>query len=285
MSGRWRFISLCVVFLCGPACLTSCRGIPTAELPVEPYFRVLTYNVNWGGPRKDLALEAITQANADVVCLQETNESWERYLRPKLTGVYSSITFRHSPGAGGMAIFSRRPVRSLYYGRPKAGWFAAWVLVAETRIGPVQLANVHLRPPLKEGGGFDLSTYFRTRTIRRKEVEEVYQHIDADYATIVLGDFNEGEDGGAIGFLSERGFTNALSEFDRYAKTWEWDSSASLPGKLSARLDHIMYSPSLHCLQARVIKAGASDHYPVLAVFRKKAAGNAMLRSSVAGSR
>jgi endonuclease/exonuclease/phosphatase (EEP) superfamily protein YafD len=57
---------------------------------------------------------------------------------------------------------------------------------------------------------------------------------------------------------------NALPEFDRSTATWQWRTSV---GTLSRRMDHIVYSPELHCSSARVLRAGASDHFPVEAVF------------------
>jgi endonuclease/exonuclease/phosphatase family metal-dependent hydrolase len=34
-------------------------------------------------------------------------------------------------------------------------------------------------------------------------------------------------------------------------------------------MDHIVYSQDLYCCSARVIQGGASDHFPVEAIFEK----------------
>ena len=52
-----------------------------------------------------------------------------------------------------------------------------------------------------------------------------------------------------------------------HAPTWEYRGSAI---SLRRRMDHIVYSPELHCCSARVLRAGASDHFPVEAVFAKQ---------------
>jgi endonuclease/exonuclease/phosphatase family metal-dependent hydrolase len=40
---------------------------------------------------------------------------------------------------------------------------------------------------------------------------------------------------------------------------------------LHRRMDHIVYSPEMHCCSAEVVRSGASDHFPVTAVFTKQA--------------
>ena len=86
--------------------------------------------------------------------------------------------------------------------------------------------------------------------------------------TLILGDFNEDDSGRAVTWLLERGFTNVLGEFDRKTNTWQWPTSVYT---FKGRLDHILYSPDLRGLQARVIRVEASDHYPVFAIFEKAA--------------
>src|SRR2546423_494295 len=72
---RW----LIIFFLIG-----GCTPARQLETPTGPHFSVLTYNVNFGGPRPDLAIDAIARADADIVCLQETNPAWEQSVRAGL---------------------------------------------------------------------------------------------------------------------------------------------------------------------------------------------------------
>src|SRR5687767_4438514 len=79
------FLLLCVV--CTVGCARTApqqpqqQAVPIRELPAGPTVRVMTYNVNWGAVRPNLAVAAIREADADVVCLQETTPEWETYLR------------------------------------------------------------------------------------------------------------------------------------------------------------------------------------------------------------
>jgi endonuclease/exonuclease/phosphatase (EEP) superfamily protein YafD len=81
--------------------------------------------------------------------------------------------------------------------------------------------------------------------------------------TIVTGDFNEGDGGQAVSLLKSKGFVDALPEFDRKTSTWQGEYKGF---HLTERPDHVLYSSSLRCFEARVIPEKASDHDPVLAV-------------------
>jgi endonuclease/exonuclease/phosphatase (EEP) superfamily protein YafD len=256
------FLSLALFAACG--CAPPVRQF---EVPSGPSFALLTYNVNWGGPGAEQAVGVIEKADADIVCLQETNPAWERLLRSRLAARYPHMRFHHSPGAGGSAVFSKRPAEEIFYGIPRAGWFPCSIVRADTPVGPVQVAVVHLRPPLNPGGGFSLGAYFGTKTTRMEEIREIHGHIDPGLPVLFAGDFNEDEGGRAESFLLERGFTDALYEFDRDSITWHWETDKWYLGTLTDRFDHVVYMKPLHCLQARVITAGASDHYPVFALF------------------
>jgi endonuclease/exonuclease/phosphatase family metal-dependent hydrolase len=263
IRGTLAAIGLLLAAACG------CR--PPLRAPEEPrgaHFSVLTYNVNYGGRRMDLGLAAILRARADIVCLQETSPGWERYLRPRLSGRYPHCLFRHASAAGGMAVFSRWPLREISWHRPPAGWFHGLTLRAGTPTGPVQILSVHLRPPLGSRGGVSPAAYQRTKSVRLAEITELEGRLDSNAPRIVLGDFNEEDNGRAVKFLTKKGYTDALGEFDRKSDTWHWRAG---PVLLNRRFDHIVYSAGLHCCRAEVIRAGASDHLPVRATLQRRA--------------
>ncbi len=261
------------------ACLAALGCAPTRK-PAEPtgaHVSVLTYNVNFGGPRPELAAEAIRNADADVVALQETSPAWERFLKPRLAGLYAHRRFRHAGGAGGMGFLAKWPLREVFYARPKAGWFPGWLVEVTTPVGPVQLLNVHLRPPVSDRGSVGIGPYLSTRNIRLLEIQSLHKQLEPGKPTIVLGDFNEDDSGRAVGWLRKQGMTDALREFDRRTTTWRWRTRYLT---LRHRLDHVLHSPELHCLSARVLDAGASDHLPLLTVFEAAAPRDAQEREA-----
>jgi endonuclease/exonuclease/phosphatase (EEP) superfamily protein YafD len=249
--------------------VAGCARTRPFETPRGPHLRVLTYNVNWGCPAPRSALEAILEARADVICLQETTPTWESFLRPALLATHPHSRIHHDGAAGGQIVFSRWPVAEVGAARPAGAYFAGWFLRLDTPIGQVQTLSVHLRPPVDDQGRFGVGPYFSTKTIRLKELQELCAHLEPDVPTLILGDFNEKDGGPALTWLRAQGFTDALREFDRRSPTWRWQTSTVT---LRARLDHVFHSGHLYALEARVIPKGGSDHFPLLAVLEARRA-------------
>jgi endonuclease/exonuclease/phosphatase family metal-dependent hydrolase len=236
------------------------------EEPTGPHFSVLTYNVNYGMAGCASITDAILEADADIVCLQETNARWERHLKAAFGKKYPNRLFLHHTAAGGLAFLSKSPFEFTRKIPPTAGWFPAAIITAETPVGPVQIMSVHLRPsvPFNTAGSLSITPYFEAKKVRKLEIVDFAKHLDGDVPAIVVGDFNEDESGKAVRHLLEQDFTDSLPEFDRSSSTWEWPF---LCFTLDDRYDHIIYCPKLYCLSSAVFKTGGSDHFPVKAVF------------------
>src|SRR6185503_13255644 len=219
----------------------GCHSLRTPEEPTGPHVRVLTYNVNWGGARPDLTAQAILEADADIVCLQETTPEWEQYLKRTLIKGYPSMEFRNSTTrmGGGLAILAKLPFQEAAYVPSETGWFDGWLVKCATAIGPVQIINVHLRPPISDSGSW-VSGYFTTATDRKTEMQRFFGAREKGLPTLVMGDFNDGEKGLPVRWLESQGLDNALPQFDRSNPTWTWQYGVV---KLRRRMDHILYTP------------------------------------------
>ena len=232
-----------------------------------PQVKVMTFNVNYGIAGDPSTIQAIAGAGADLVFLQETTPAWERTLRASLSKTYPHMAFHHCCGAGGLAVLSRAPFTTeRIMDAPRPGWFPAWLVKAQTPLGTVQALNVHLRPPVSDTGSF-ASGYFTTPAIREAEITAYHKHLDPKLPTLIVGDFNEAEDGRAVSFLQARNLRSVLPEYHPKANTWRWNVSSVT---LRSRLDHIVYTPAhLRPLNAQVLQQGRSDHLPVVAVFTR----------------
>src|SRR6266480_4414441 len=118
----------------------SCAAQQT-QRPIPPLdqhsLRILTYNVNFGGVAMHQATAAIAEADADIVCLQETTPSWENVLRRDLSTIYPHMEFRHSGGAGGQAFLSKLELQEIAYVTETPGWFPGWIVKAKRPAGIV----------------------------------------------------------------------------------------------------------------------------------------------------
>jgi endonuclease/exonuclease/phosphatase (EEP) superfamily protein YafD len=144
-------------------------------------------------------------------------------------------------------------------------------------VGNVQVVNVHLRPPVSDGGSW-VSGYLSTGDDREREIKQIYAQRRKDLPMMVAGDFNDGEGSGVLRWLQTQGMRNALPQFDSYTPTWQWRVSALT---LRRRMDHIVYGSELQCHEARVVKGGASDHYPVIGLFGMRTKGALRTANSV----
>ena len=255
---------LLIVFLA----VVGCRSVRQPEAPNGPHFTLLTYNVNWGAPRPDLAVRAILESKADIVCLQETTPEWEAILGSSLKAEYPFMHFRHARerAAGGCGFLARTRSTEVAYVPSNSGWFDGWIRLFHTPSGPVQVLNVHLRPPVSDRGSFGVSGFLGTGDNRLAELERFFAALRPNVPAIIAGDFNDHVDSPVLDWLAEKRYVNALPQFDRSTPTWRWRYG---PVTLRRRMDHIVHSPDLHCYNAAVLPAGASDHFPVRAVLGK----------------
>ena len=230
---------------------------------------VMSYNLNFGVAGDEGTIELIRAGGADVVFLQETNAPWERAIRERLSSVYPHIAFRHaSRRAGGLAFLSRYPLRLEQYEESPIGWFPAWRAVVDGPLGLVQLLNLHLRPPGRDGGSY-LRGYMTSQGPRLEEARAHAALLDPSLPAIIAGDFNEDAHGRSVRFLAERGFDSALPRFHQSAPTWRWETPMGL---VRWQLDHILTDGTLEARAAWVMDGGASDHLPVLARVARRAA-------------
>ncbi len=260
-----RRFGVCLYAASSWAC-ASAPLAPRAAPEGVPTFAVATYNVNFGLGGDPEGVAAIRRTRAQVVLLQETTPAWERALRAALSRRYPFMAFRHAGAAGGLGILSRHPFDDGDLIAPTVGWFPAWRVVVHSPVGDVQVLNVHLRPPVSDGGSF-VSGYFSTPSLRRAEIASFFPALEPSLPTLVAGDFNEDEGGHAARWLEARGFRSVLPQYRPGDKTWRW-ALGFLP--LSARLDHVFFDARLEPLEARVVKAGRSDHLPVFAAFVRR---------------
>lgn len=247
-----------------PACLASARPLPSPT-PGQPRLTVMTYNVNFGLAGDPVTLDAIRKGDADVVFLQETNEAWEHAIREGLDARYPHMAFRHCCRAGGLAVLSRYPIVEGRVVPSPSGWFPSWRVIVRTPLGPVQTLNVHLHPAVSDAGSW-LSGAYTTPRLRLAEIARHARGIDRSLPTLVVGDFNEGAAGHSVAYLEARGLTTALPELASSGTTWRYPTRL---GTLRLQLDHVFYSGQLRLLRVRVLRAGRSDHLPVVAVFER----------------
>lgn len=248
------------VVVAAPALSRAARARP---------LRLMTFNVNYGNPDPDAALDAIADANADVVLLQEITDEWKRALASRFRATYPHQVFRiHRRAAGGLAVLSKLPIDAEeVLPSPLRGWFPAQRLVVDTAFGALQILNVHLRPAI-DGGNW-IKGYITTPPLRRREIESYWKKLVHGLPTVIAGDFNEAPDGRTLAFLARKSMSRVAT---RGPTTWRYQvtSGGKTSDLLKLDIDHVMVDSRLTARDGEVIDAGASDHRPVVVTIQPR---------------
>ncbi len=239
---------------------------PPADAPAAS-FTVATFNINWANPDLPGVVQAIRKTKADLVALQETNATSERFLRKNLAKEFPRMAFQAPKGryaAAGFGFLSKVPLENLKWIEPKDGLFGTWFCRATFSGRSVQVVNVHLAPGKLEGDDLAaiLGEIRKMEAIHDKEIRRIAESLAAEGPIVVLGDFNSLSGFAAPAFLAERGFSDSFAALvkdpDRHP-TWKWRMGKT---DIAFRLDYI-YCRGIVPLQSRTIESEASDHRPV----------------------
>lgn len=242
-------------------------------VPSSPSFaaglRLMTYNLNYGNPRPQTSLDAIAQADPDIVLLQEITIPWKQALEQRFAKQYPHRAYR-AGSVGGLAVLSKVPISAEELWPAPTGtgaWFPAQRLVVSSPLGAVQLLHVHLRPANMDGSW--VKGFFKTPPLRRKEIEAHWKRLDARLPTIIAGDFNEDPWGQAITYLEQRGLARVPTAGPT---TWHYETveNGKASDLLKLDIDHVMIDPRLAARDGRVLDAGTSDHRPVVVTLEPK---------------
>lgn len=235
--------------------------------------RIASYNVNWNDDDDHITssqatIDAMKTINADVLVLQETTPAWQKLTNQQLANLYRYQYFYHDGHANGLAILSKYPIRNRIYVNPHIGWHPALIFMAYTPIGTIQIANLHLDPPVvnEHSVGFLGYAIFASPLTRLREAKYYYQISKDTPMTVIAGDFNESSEGSAMCYFRKMGYIDATYGTGM-PPTWHWQYGLLT---LRGHLDHILYSPDLIATQVQVLPAGDSDHYPVAVDFIKR---------------
>ena len=253
-------LSLCRLLILLCLChATVVRGATTIT--------VATYNILFQNPDLPGVVTVIREAQADLVCLQETNADSEKFLRAKLGGEYPHQVYFGGKGSDGLGVLSKTPLRGVKFLEPKFG--TRGTVIGETQLGGtnVQFANLHLTTPktrrVNSLPGV-LKMFADAGETHGKEIARIHETLAPDRPTLVLGDFNSFSFSAAQTFLKRRGFSDSAAAVNPQADeqpTWRGKFQES---EWRFRIDYIFTSTNLMTASSRVIKSDTSDHHLVV---------------------
>ncbi|MGC9357772.1 MAG: endonuclease/exonuclease/phosphatase family protein [Anaerolineae bacterium] len=238
-----------------------------------PFYLPHTRNVEAGGPRLTVMttnvlgyntnpgpiVEAIREADADLVAIQELNAPTAETIHRELADAYPYRIFDPRPGVSGMGLLSRYPLTPT--GETLPGQWIGTPQVLELDFEGVLVTVVHAHPfptqPVKP--------HLMQRSIEaRTEQARILADFVAAHPGPLLapGDFNTTAHTRAYALLTE----NLVDAWREAAwgpgHTWP----GSLPLRWLVRIDYVFHSPEWRAVEAEIGPwDGASDHRPVVA--------------------
>lgn len=250
-------------------------AVPTGSPPVggasqpatRPVLTFATYNICFANRDLRTVLKLIQQCQADVVALQETNDQSLTLLRPNLAKLYPHVFFQNAPAAGGLAFFSKLPLKNARYIRPTVGWFGGLEAQVACSGATILVRNIHLHPTVpdpRSGPLAALQLLGQTEQIRSQEIETICKSLPRDKRVVMLGDFNSSPDWAATTYLAKRGFVDSFAAVTPNAATQPTWRAKINGSEYRFRLDYIFHDSGLKTLASRIVQADASDHYMVI---------------------
>jgi endonuclease/exonuclease/phosphatase (EEP) superfamily protein YafD len=223
---------------------------PAGSQAAERRIRLLMANVRQDNRRSDLMLQAVCEASADVVCLAETDDWWERQMRP----LQRHYRWAHKYPLGntyGMLLYSRLPLVSCetrFLVRPEVPSMRA---VVQLRSGDeIIIHAVHPRPPLPNS-----PTYGRDA-----ELVLVGRDIDRERRpAIVIGDLND-----VAWSYTTRLFQRISHMVDPRVGRGMFNTFHAKHPLARYPLDHVFHSRDFTLAELRRLGPTGSDHFPIV---------------------
>jgi endonuclease/exonuclease/phosphatase (EEP) superfamily protein YafD len=227
------------------------RQVPDAhDVPAERCLRLFMANVLQENASADLMLQAISLADADVVCLVETNARWVAQVEA-LEQTYPWVVRCPLENHYGMVLFSRLPIIDHEVRYTVSDDVPSVRAVIQLRSGDeVDVYALHPPPPLPESPSYGRDAEL---VLTGQEIARTRR------PSIVVGDLND----------VAWSYTAAL--FQRVSHMVDPRVGRGLFSTFDANnrlarypLDHVFHTREFTLKELRVMPYTGSDHFPIL---------------------
>lgn len=252
-SRPWPWVAAAIALLpvVGTIAPELLRTIPRAA-PGAPQVRIVTHNVWERNSDPAETAQAILDAHADIVLLQEASGNF----RPMLAALRRHFPYwTDCPARCDLAIFSRWPIGARGYRFKSAtgqkfGPPLAWARIMPPGMPPFSVATLHYGHPSPPG----------PQARARWELANAIRRVDPR-DLIVAGDMNLTPWASAMRVQDKALFP--LTRMTRALPSWQ-RPVPMLP------IDHLYAGAGWGLVDARRLPATGSDHYPLLIILGRR---------------
>lgn len=265
---RRRFtLTLQIVPLMAVVLLYSPYFIPrNVEVPDGQPLRVMTYNMLFVNEDVDGMVELITEQNADVIAMQEVTGEFREQLETELSDTYPYWAYvQNGNNFYGNIVFSKYEITDELAQFEQSGSLLYLATDVDVAGQIVRVYNIHTAPP-RFGNGFDTSSRTEGITTYLTDVRSESPQMPL----IIMGDFNMSDQTQDYRRLN-RAYTDVYRATSiGFGTTFEYFGSLGFSWIPSyVRLDYVFLrdgvgSPQLVPIASEVIRAGNSDHLPII---------------------
>lgn len=260
---RWKHAALFVVPAVAVLILYGGQFLPVNASPVENPLKLMTFNILGTMSDTDEIEAIIRNSGADIVALQELNQSTAVRFENTLAELYPhQATFTDGETIRGVGLYSRFPISNAEYLAGALGHMRAEISYAFGDIRETMVVySVHPPPPLMLG---------MNTTGRSSEITMLLEHAALETQPVILmGDFNMNDQSDDWQRVAGH-FVDSFREAGQgFGPTWPDYTGAKtyLPGLIPLiRIDYIWHSSEFEAMNAWSLpEGGGSDHHPVMA--------------------
>ena len=225
-----------------------------AVAPGGARLRLMSANAYFGEASADRLTEIALRERVDVLAVQELSPELAAAL--ERTGLTHELPYtygRGEPGAAGLAIYSRLPLRD-GRGLPEHTSMPMPGATLDVEGRAVRIQGVHTIPPMRGQAGM----WAHDMDALRREAER------RTTPAIFLGDFNATLDNASFRALTDAGLRDAHEQRGRaFARTWPMAHFHGLPPLFA--IDHVLVAGGVDVVAVSEHRVPGTDHAAVVA--------------------
>lgn len=230
--------------------LTSDGAVP----PGGARLRVMSANAYFGEASADRLTRIALRERVDVLAVEELTPGLAAEL--ERAGLTRELPYHYGqgePGAAGLTIYSRQPLRD-GRGLPEHTTMPMPSAILDVEGRAVRVQGVHTIPPVSGGAGM----WAHDMDALRREAQR------RTTPTIFLGDFNATLDNASFRALTDTGLRDAHEERGRvFARTWPIAHFHGLPPLFA--IDHVLVAGGVDVVSVSEHRVPGTDHAAVVA--------------------
>jgi endonuclease/exonuclease/phosphatase (EEP) superfamily protein YafD len=245
--------------------------VAVGQAPAPP-LEVMAFNVLFNGADDAKSVKAVADAAPDLVCLTELTPRFVGAFEGALASDYPHRHFAPQKGTWGVGLASKRPLKDVVVTPIAPSRIPSMEATVDVGGAPVRVVCVHLTPPMGKHRKSDdvFQTLEKNAAVREKQAATlVARFAKTKTPVVLLGDFNEEPGGAALRALEKAGWARGCSV--RGASCTPTFPGAVVAWPAVFLIDHV-YARGMDFTDARTLRTGGSDHFPVTARLKARSA-------------